>query len=47
MFLASVREACAREVAYLRTHPWDLALISWFPALVLALIWAAPRRAST
>lgn len=40
MFLAGVRCACAREVAYLRAHPWDLALISWFPALALALAWA-------
>jgi ABC-2 type transport system permease protein len=40
VFLAGVRDACAREVAYLRTHPWDLALISWFPALVMALTWA-------
>jgi len=40
MFLAGVREACAREVAYLRTHRWDLALISWFPALIMALAWA-------
>jgi len=40
MFLAGVRAACAREVAYLRAHPWDFALISWFPALALALTWA-------
>ena len=40
MFLAGVRGACAREIAYLRAHPWDLALISWFPALALALAWA-------
>ena len=40
MFLTGVRDACAREIAYLRTHPWDLALISWFPALVMALTWA-------
>ena len=40
MFLAGVRGACAREIAYLRTHPWDLALISWFPALVMALAWS-------
>ena len=40
MFIAGVRGACAREIAYLRGHPWDLALISWFPALVLALTWA-------
>jgi ABC-2 type transport system permease protein len=40
MFLAGVREACAREVAYLRTHRWDVALISWFPALIMALAWA-------
>ena len=40
MFFAGVRGACAREIAYLRTHPWDLALISWFPALVMALTWA-------
>jgi len=35
-----MRGACVREIAYLRTHPWDLALISWFPALVMALTWA-------
>jgi ABC-2 type transport system permease protein len=40
VFLAGVRGACAREIAYLRAHPWDLALISWFPALVMALAWA-------
>jgi len=40
MFVAGVRGACAREIAYLRAHPWDLALISWFPALVMALAWA-------
>ena len=40
MFIAGVRGACAREIAYLRTHPWDLALISWFPPLVMALAWA-------
>jgi ABC-2 type transport system permease protein len=40
MFIAGVRGAFAREIAYLRTHPWDLALISWFPALVMALAWA-------
>jgi len=40
VFLAGVRDACAREIAYLRAHPWDLALISWFPALVMALAWA-------
>ena len=40
MFIAGVRGACAREIAYLRTHPWDLALISWFPALVMALAWS-------
>ena len=40
MFLAGVRDACTREIAYLRKHPWDLALISWFPALVLAVTWA-------
>jgi ABC-2 type transport system permease protein len=40
VFLEGVRAACAREIAYLRTHPWDLALISWFPALMMALAWA-------
>lgn len=40
MFLAGVRAACAREVTYLRVHPWDLALISWVPLLALALAWA-------
>ena len=40
MFLAGVRGACAREIAYLRAHPLDLALISWFPVLVMALAWA-------
>ena len=39
MFLSGIREACAREITYLRTHPWDVALISWFPALILAFIW--------
>ena len=40
MFIARVRGACAREIDYLRGHPWDLALISWFPALMMALTWA-------
>ena len=40
MFFAGVRAACAREVAYLRAHPWDLALISWVPLLAMALAWA-------
>ena len=40
MFFAGVHGACARELAYLRRHPWDLALITWFPALVMALAWA-------
>ena len=40
MFIAGVRRACARELAYLREHPWDLALISWFPALVMTITWA-------
>ena len=40
MFIAGVRGSCAREIAYLRGHPWDLALISWFPALLMALTWA-------
>src|SRR5262249_27713128 len=38
--IAGVRRACAREIAFLRAHPWDLALISWFPALVMAITWA-------
>jgi ABC-2 type transport system permease protein len=40
MWLASAREACLRELRYLRCHPWDLALITWFPAVVLAVAWA-------
>ncbi len=40
MFIAGVGGAFAREIAYLRAHPWDIALISWFPALVMALTWA-------
>jgi len=40
MFLAGVRGACLRELAYLRSHPWDLAMVSWFPALVLLATWA-------
>jgi ABC-2 type transport system permease protein len=39
VFLAGVRGACAREIDYLRSHPWDWALISWFPALTLTAIW--------
>jgi ABC-2 type transport system permease protein len=40
MFLAGVRGACVREIQYLRSHPWDSALISWVPVLVLTTIWA-------
>jgi len=39
VFFAGVRGACAREIRYLRTHPWDLALISWVPVLIMAIIW--------
>src|SRR3984893_16651097 len=39
MFISGVRDACAREIQYLRTHPWDWALISWFPALTMAIVW--------
>src|SRR5271169_6887051 len=38
--MAGVRGACGRELAYLRTHPWDVAMISWLPVLVMALAWA-------
>ncbi len=34
-----VRSACLREIGYLRAHPWDWALISWVPAVALALVW--------
>lgn len=40
MHLAHIRGACAREIRYLRSHGWDLALISWVPALALALVWS-------
>lgn len=40
MWLADARAACLRELRYLRRHPWDLALITWFPALVLTVAWA-------
>jgi len=39
MFRAGVRGACAREIQYLRSHAWDWALISWVPALTMAVIW--------
>lgn len=39
MFISGVRGACAREIQYLRGHPWDWALISWFPALTMAIVW--------
>jgi len=39
MFIAGVRGACVREIQYLRTHAWDLALISWVPLVAMALIW--------
>jgi len=39
MWWSGVRGACARELAYLRSHPWDVALISWVPALALGAIW--------
>jgi len=38
--LAGIRAACVRELAYLRTHPWDLALATWFPVVVLTVTWA-------
>jgi ABC-2 type transport system permease protein len=40
VFIRGVRNACSREIVYLLGHPWDLALISWFPALVMAIAWA-------
>ena len=40
MFLAGVRGACLRELAYLRSHPWDLAMVTWFPAFALIAAWA-------
>jgi ABC-2 type transport system permease protein len=40
VFLAGVRGACAREIQYLRSHPWDWALISWVPAVTMVAIWA-------
>ena len=39
-FLHGVRAANAREWRYLGAHPWDLALISWVPALSLLVVWA-------
>ena len=40
MFFAGARGAFLREIAYLRSHPWDLAMISWFPVAALILAWA-------
>jgi ABC-2 type transport system permease protein len=40
MFLAGVRGACLREIEYLRSHPWDLAMVTWFPVLALIVAWA-------
>ena len=40
MFLQGVRAACERELRYLGAHPWDLALISWVPALSLLVVCA-------
>lgn len=40
MFARGVRGSFVREIAYLRVHPWDLALISWVPALVMTLAWS-------
>jgi ABC-2 type transport system permease protein len=40
MFISGVRSACVREVHYLRAHAWDRALISWVPALTMAIVWA-------
>ena len=39
-FISDVRGACTREIRYLWSHPWDLALISWVPAVALTMIWA-------
>ncbi|MDM0073348.1 ABC transporter permease [Variovorax sp. J2P1-59] len=40
MSLHGVLAASARrEVALLRTRPWDLAMMSWVPLLAVALIW--------
>ena len=40
MFAKAVVAVWRRELAYLRAHPWDLALVSWVPALAMALAWA-------
>jgi ABC-2 type transport system permease protein len=40
MFIPGVRGACVREIYYLKSHAWDLALITWVPAVVLTMIWA-------
>jgi ABC-2 type transport system permease protein len=40
MSLAGVRGAFVRELGYLRTHPWDAAMITWFPALAMIVAWA-------
>ena len=40
MFAAGVRGAFLRELAYLRNHPWDLAMVTWFPAFALIVAWA-------
>ena len=40
MFTAGVRSACMREWRYLKSHSWDLALITWVPVLVMTALWA-------
>ncbi len=39
MFAAGLRGACLREIEYLRSHPWDLALVTWVPMLILTATW--------
>lgn len=37
-FFSAVKCACLREWKYLHNHPWDKAMITWFPLILLSLM---------
>lgn len=38
-FVPALMASLRREAAWLRTNPWDLAMISWVPLLAVAMLW--------